>query len=61
MPRQKQYDRSDIKTSVIRLRVTGREAEEFRIKAEEAGCKSVSEYIRKMCLTVKGNSTKREK
>ena len=61
MPRQKQYDRSDIKTFVIRLRVTGREAEEFRIKAEEAGCKSVSEYIRKMCLTVKGNSTKREK
>ena len=50
MPRNKQSDPSTIKSSVIRLRVTEAEAQLFRIKATEAGCKSISEYIRSRCI-----------
>lgn len=50
MPRHKQSDPTSIKTQVIRLRVTGAEAEKFRSKAAESGCKTVSEYIRSRCI-----------
>lgn len=49
-PRHKQSDPSIIKSSVIRLRVTEAEADLFRTKAAEAGCKSISEYIRSRCI-----------
>lgn len=48
-PRHKQSDPSIIKSSVIRLRVT--EAEKFKKKAAEAGCRSISEYIRMRCIS----------
>ena len=51
MPRHKQSDSTSIKTQVIRLRVTEAEAEKFRSKAAESGCKTVSEYIRTRCIT----------
>jgi uncharacterized protein YqfA (UPF0365 family) len=51
MPRHKQSNPTSIKSSVIRLRVTEAEAEMFRSKAAESGCKTVSEYIRSKCLT----------
>ena len=50
MPRHKQSDPTSIKTQVIRLRVTEAEAELFKIKAKESGCKSISEYIRSRCI-----------
>ena len=50
MPRQKQSDPSTIKNQVIRLRVTEAEAEMFKTRAAEAGCKSISEYIRSRCI-----------
>ena len=50
MPRHKQSDPTSIKTQVIRLRVTVAEAEKFRSKAAESGCKTVSEYIRSRCI-----------
>lgn len=45
-PRHKQSDASTIKSQVIRLRVTASEAQKFKDRAAEAGCKSISEYIR---------------
>lgn len=39
-----------IKSSVIRLRMTEAEAQLFRIKAAESGCKTASEYIRMKCV-----------
>ncbi len=51
MPRHKQSDPTSIKTQVIRLRVTEAEAEQFKIKAKESGCKSISEYIRSRCIS----------
>ena len=50
MPRHKQSDPSSIKNQVIRLRVTEAEAELFKVYAAEAGCKSISEYIRSKCI-----------
>ena len=50
MPRLKQSDPSAIKNQVIRLRVTEAEADLFKTKAAEAGCKSISEYIRSRCI-----------
>ena len=50
MPRQKQSDPSTIKNQVIRLRVTEAEAEMFKTRAAEAGCKRISEYIRSRCI-----------
>ena len=49
-PRHKQSDPSIIKSSVIRLRVTEAEAECFKANAINAGCKSISEYIRMRCI-----------
>lgn len=49
-PRHKQSDPTSIKTQVIRLRVTEAEAEQFKTKAKESGCKSISEYIRSRCI-----------
>ena len=48
--RTKSHDPSTVKSTVIRLRVTPAEAELFKAKAKEAGCKSISEYIRVRCL-----------
>ena len=39
--RTKSHDPSTIKSTVIRLRVTPAEAELFKAKAKEAGCKSI--------------------
>ncbi|WP_303819738.1 hypothetical protein [Ruminococcus flavefaciens] len=50
MPRHKQSDPSTVKAQVIRLRVTEAEAEKFKKKAAEAGCRSISEYIRSRCI-----------
>ena len=50
MPRHKQSDPTSIKTQVIRLRVTEAEAHLFKAYAAEAGCKSISEYIRFRCI-----------
>lgn len=49
-PRHKQSDPSTIKNQVIRLRVTEAEAQLFKVYAAEAGCKSISEYIRSRCI-----------
>lgn len=49
-PRHKQSDPSTVKNHVIRLRVTEAEVERFKRKAREAGCKSISEYIRSRCI-----------
>ena len=48
--RPKSHDPSTVKSTVIRLRVTQAEAELFKTKAREAGCKTVSEYIRVRCI-----------
>lgn len=55
--RTKSIDPGTIKSTVIRLRVTQAEAQLFKIKAKESGCKTVSEYIRERCIggTAKGN------
>ena len=50
MPRHKQSDPNTIKSSVIRLRVTEAGALLFKTNAAEAGCKSISEYIRSRCI-----------
>ena len=50
MPRHKKPDSSTIKSQVIRLRVTEAEVERFKRKAAEAGCRSISEYIRSRCI-----------
>lgn len=50
MPRHKQSDPTSIKTQVIRLRVTEAEAQLFKENSVEAGCKSISEYIRMRCI-----------
>ena len=50
MPRHKQSDPASIKSQVIRLRVTEAEAEQFKANAINAGCKSISEYIRSRCI-----------
>ena len=49
-PRHKQSDPTSIKSQVIRLRVTEAEVEKFKKKAAEAGCRSISEYIRMKCI-----------
>ena len=48
--RTKTPDPSTVRSTVIRLRVTEAEVELFKRKAREAGCKSVSEYIRLRCI-----------
>ena len=48
--RHKQSDPASIKSQVIRLRVTEAEAEMFKSIAINAGCKSISEYIRSRCI-----------
>ena len=48
--RTKAPDPSTVRSTVIRLRVTEAEVELFKRKAREAGCKSVSEYIRLRCI-----------
>ena len=54
--RTKTPDPSTIRSTVIRLRVTEAEVELFKRKAREAGCKSVSEYIRLRCIDGIGTS-----
>ena len=60
--RTKTPDPSAVRSTVIRLRVTEAEVELFKRKAREAGCKSVSEYIRLRCIdgigTMLENNTK---
>lgn len=41
-PRHKRSDASTIKSQVICLRVTASEAQKFKDRAAEAGCKSIS-------------------
>lgn len=48
--RTKAPDPSTVRSTVIRLWVTEAEVELFKRKAREAGCKSVSEYIRLRCI-----------
>ena len=50
MPKLKRQDPDLVKRQVIRLRVTEAEAELFGSKAKEAGCKSLSEFIRTRCI-----------
>ena len=50
MARIKKENPSEVRTSVIRLRVTEDEVKRFKEKAAEAGCKTISQYIRLMCL-----------
>ena len=50
MPRHKQSDPSTVKNQVIRLRVTEAEAERLKANAVSAGYKTISEYIREMCI-----------
>jgi len=45
---------------VIRLRVTEAEAQLFKIKTAEAGCKSISEYIRSRCIGEDDEHDKRD-
>lgn len=46
----KRVDRSKVKDTIIRLRVTKAEAEKFKKKAKQYNCDSLSEYIRIRCL-----------
>ena len=50
MARTKKENPSEVRTSVIRLRVTEDEVKKFKEKAAEAGCRSISQYIRLRCL-----------
>ena len=58
MPRTKSSDPNTVKNQVIRLRVNGAEAEIFKQKAVEAGCRTISEYIRKMCIPINEETKK---
>lgn len=48
--RTRNPNRSKIKETVIRIRVTKSEALKFKEKAKEYNCDSVSEYVRMKCL-----------
>ncbi len=50
MARTKKENTSEVRTSVIRLRVTEDEVKRFKEKAAEAGCRTISQYIRLKCL-----------
>lgn len=58
MARSKSPDSNTVKNQVIRLRVNEAEAEIFKQKAIEAGCRTISEYIRKMCIPQDENTKK---
>lgn len=47
----KRADRSKVKDTIIRLRVTKAEAEKFHKKAKQYNCDTLSEYIRIKCLS----------
>ena len=46
----KRADRSKVKTSVVRVRVTEAEAKMFRDKAKQYNCDTISQFIRMKCL-----------
>lgn len=46
----KNINHTDAKNLVIRLRVTESEAQMFKSKAEQYGCKTISGFIRLRCL-----------
>ena len=50
MARTKKENPNEVRTSVIRLRVTKDEVKRFKEKAAEAGCRTISQYIRLRCL-----------
>ncbi len=50
MARTKKENPNEVRTSVIRLRVTEDEVKRFKEKAAELGCKTISQYIRLRCL-----------
>ena len=51
MPKLKSKDPKEVKSQVIRLRVTEAEAQQFKAHAAAAGCKTISEYIRSRCIS----------
>ena len=59
-PRHRQSDPSTVKNHVIRLRVTEAEVERFKKKAADAGCRSISEYIRSRCIGEDDEHDKRD-
>ena len=50
MPKLNSKDPNEVKSRVIRLRVTEAEAQLFKAHAVAAGCKTISEYIRSRCI-----------
>ncbi len=50
MARTKKENSSEVRTFVIRLRVNEEEEKKFKEKAAEAGCRTISQYIRLRCL-----------
>ncbi len=58
MARTKSSDPTKVKNQVICLRVNDAEAEIFKKKVAEAGCRTISEYIRKMCITQRKDTKK---
>lgn len=50
MARTQKENQSEVRTSVIRLRVTEDEVKKFKKKAAEAGCRTIIQYIRLRCL-----------
>lgn len=60
--RTKSHDPLTIKSKINRLQVTEAEAELFKTKAKEAGCKTLSEYIRIRCIdgTMDTNAVRQE-
>lgn len=50
MPKLNCKDPNEVKSRVIRLRVTEAEAQLFKVHAAVAGCKTISEYIRLRCI-----------
>ena len=50
MARTKKENPNEVRTSVIRLRVNDEEEKKFKEKAAEAGCRTISQYIRLRCL-----------
>ena len=54
MPKLTRKDPNEVKSQVIRLRVTEAEAKKFKANAIAAGCKTISEYIRERCISDSG-------
>ena len=61
MAKTKKENPSEIRKSVIRLQVNEEEEKKFKEKADKAGCRTISQYIRLKCLDDENTHKKVEK